>query len=132
MILDSEKVIELIENIKTKQDILDLVNILGVEANENKTVLYSGGANIDKYLANSNTNLINKTQLAQVLDIEQENKYIDSFKRALEKVFNTNNDPNFDVIVESRKRGSLDGKVPPSELNKFFYDVGRKIAVYVI
>ena len=126
MILDSEKVIELIENIKTKQDILDLVNILGVEANENKTVLYSGGVNIDKYLANSNTNLINKTQLAQVLDIEQENKYTDSFKRALEKVFNTNNDPNFDVIAESRKRGSLDGKVPPSELNKFLYDVGKK------
>jgi hypothetical protein len=69
----------------------------------------------------NNIRMIDKTPVGDFLNIlENEN-----LPNALTRAFG-NGDPDFDVIEEYKKRGSADGKVPPSELNKFFYDAGKK------
>ena len=69
----------------------------------------------------NNIRMIDKTSVGDFLNIwENEN-----LRNALTRAFG-NGDPDFDVIEEYKKRGSADGKVPPSELNKFFHDAGKK------
>ena len=117
-ILNENQINERLNHIKTKQDIVDLINDLSVRSRGDKTLLYSGGIDLENYINNPKIKMINNTQVASVIDINTNNEYTNNFKNALEKVFNTNNDPKFDIMAEY--------KTPGSEVNKFFYDVGKK------
>lgn len=122
--LTIKEIDELLDKVQSKQDIIKILNKLSAESEGKKSVLFSGiGENeedlknaIEKFDNDKNFRMINKTQAAKFLDIDNEKSV--KFREALERVFNTTRDPSFDVIKEYRKRGS--------ELNKFFYDVGKK------
>lgn len=122
--LTIKEIDELLDKVQSKQDIIKILNKLSAESEGKKSVLFSGiGENeedlknaIEKFYNDKNFRMINKTQAAKFLDIDNEKSV--KFREALERVFNTTRDPSFDVIKEYRKRGS--------ELNKFFYDVGKK------
>uniref|UniRef100_UPI0026156569 hypothetical protein n=1 Tax=uncultured Campylobacter sp. TaxID=218934 RepID=UPI0026156569 len=122
--LTIKEIDELLDKVQSKQDIIKILNKLSAESEGKKSVLFSGISEneedlknaIEKFYNDKNFRMINKTQAAKFLDIDNEKSV--KFREALERVFNTTRDPSFDVIKEYRKRGS--------ELNKFFYDVGKK------
>ncbi|WP_298043567.1 calcium-binding protein, partial [uncultured Campylobacter sp.] len=126
--LTLEQANELLKTANTKQDIINILNKLNLSSPETKTILYSGIQDMDgfkDYLKKTNQynniRMIDKTSVGDFLNIwENEN-----LQNALTRAFG-NGDPDFDVIEEYKKRGSADGKVPPSELNKFFHDAGKK------
>lgn len=118
----------MLKTANTKQDIINVLNKLDLSAHGSKTILYSGIQDMDSfkdYLKKTNqynnVRMIDKTSVGEFLNI-WENK---NLRNALTRAFD-NGDPDFDVIEEYKKRGSADGKVPPSELNKFFHDVDKK------
>ena len=126
--LTLEQANELLKTANTKQDIINILNKLNLSSPETKTILYSGIQDMDgfkDYLKKTNqynnVRMIDKTSVGEFLNI-WENK---NLQNALTRAFG-NGDPEFDVIEEYKKRGNADGKVPPSELNKFFHDVDKK------
>ena len=126
--LTLEQANELLKTANTKQDIINILNKLNLSSPETNTILYSGIQDMDgfkDYLKKTNqynnVRMIDKTSVGEFLNI-WENK---NLQNALTRAFG-NGDPEFDVIEEYKKRGSADGKVPPSELNKFFHDAGKK------
>ena len=118
--LTLEQANELLKTANTKQDIINVLNKLDLSAHGSKTILYSGIQDMDgfkDYLKKTNqynnVRMIDKTSVGEFLDINKNT----NLKMALKRVFGKGN-PEFDVIKEYGKRGS--------EVNKFFYDAGKK------
>lgn len=126
--LTLEQANELLKTANTKQDIINVLNKLDLSAHRSKTILYSGIEDMEgfkDYLRKTNqyndVRMIDKTPVGKFLNIKENGNLKDALTRAF-----GNGDPEFDVIEEYKKRGSADGKVPPSEPNKFFHDVDKK------
>lgn len=118
--LTLEQANELLKTANTKQDIINVLNKLDLSAHGSKTILYSGIQDMDgfkDYLKKTNqynnVRMIDKTPVGKFLNIKENGNLKDALTRAF-----SNGDPKFDVIKEYGKRGS--------ELNKFFYDAGKK------
>ena len=118
----------MLKTAKTKQDIINVLNKLDLSAHRSKTILYSGIEDMDgfkDYIRKTNqyndVRMIDKTSVGEFLNIWESK----NLQNALTRAFG-NDDPEFDVIEEYKKRGSADGKVPLSEPNKFFHDVDKK------
>ena len=117
--LTLEQANELLKTANTKQDIINILNKLNLRSPETNTILYSGIQDMDgfkDYLRKTNqyndVRMIDKTPVGKFLNIKENGNLKDALTRAF-----SNGDPKFDVIKEYGKRGS--------ELNNFFYDVGK-------